>query len=278
MRRVSLLSAILALLGSVIFPSCADRAKERSPMESSQAFREDLRRVGSLRVYFGHQSVGLNILDGLSDIAGPDERRYLNIQPLEDVEGITGPFFAHSMVGRNNDPESKCTSFASALDKLKGNVDIAILKFCFVDVRYDRDVEKMFAVYCSTLDSLKGRFPDVIFVHCTVPLAERTPWWRRAVKSLLGRTDTGDLANVKRRQLNDMIRSRFAREPLFDIAALESASPNGTSTKYVVGDQEAYSLASEYTDDGGHLNELGRQLAAKELLRVISEAARIRGQ
>jgi len=33
-------------------------------------------------------------------------------------------------------------------------------------------------------------------------------------------------------------------------------------------------MANAYTDDGGHLNARGRELAARELLRVLAAAAR----
>ena len=49
-------------------------------------------------------------------------------------------------------------------------VDIALVKFCYVDFDAGTDVPALFAAYQATLASLEGRYPRTTFVHVTAPL------------------------------------------------------------------------------------------------------------
>jgi lysophospholipase L1-like esterase len=64
--------------------------------------------------------------------------------------------------------------------------------------------------------------------------------------------------NLVRRQFNDKIKEVFQNDPIFDLAAIEA--------RYA----EDYSLSKNLTDDGGHLNELGRRLVASEFVKFLS--------
>src|SRR6266850_2357550 len=115
MYRIALMAAVLSL-------ATATHAAEG-------ALRSELERI-----YFGHQSVGANLLDGLRELAGREG------VPLRIVEAPTasavGPAtFGHSFVAENRDPLKKLESFRAALDS--GAVDIALLEFCYVDINGD---------------------------------------------------------------------------------------------------------------------------------------------
>jgi lysophospholipase L1-like esterase len=66
-----------------------------------------------------------------------------------------------------------------------------------------------------------------------------------------------------------MLREKYAGEPLFDLAKVESTRPNGSRSFFHDGANVVYTLAPELTDDGGHLNATGRLAAAEEFAAVI---------
>lgn len=83
-----------------------------------------------------------------------------------------------------------------------------------------------------------------------------------------------DLDNIKRNELNRLIRSEYAgREPIVDIALYESTLPEGKRAVFVDGGQEYEYLASVNTDDGGHLNQEARIRAAEQLLITLARVA-----
>ncbi len=63
---------------------------------------------------------------------------------------------------------------------------------------------------------------------------------------------------------------------IFDLARIESTRPDGTRNEFDWNGQVAYSMLDAYSSDGGHLNEIGRRLAAEELIHTLSTAARAR--
>jgi hypothetical protein len=82
----------------------------------------------------------------------------------------------------------------------------------------------------------------------------------------------GDVSNVKRNEYNKMIINKYQGvDPIYDLAAIESRLPDGKRTLFKYKGQIYASLATEYTYDGGHLNKTGRYLAAKELLKILTE-------
>ncbi len=57
---------------------------------------------------------------------------------------------------------------------------------------------------------------------------------------------------------------------IFDLSKVESTYLDGSRESFEKDDGTYYALSPDYTYDGGHLNELGRKLAAKELIRVLA--------
>ena len=77
---------------------------------------------------------------------------------------------------------------------------------------------------------------------------------------------------IKRNEFNDMMRNEYEdREPIFDLALIESTFLDGKREMYQENDIIYYSLVPDYTNDGGHLNEKGRKLVAEQLLIFLSE-------
>ena len=117
---------------------------------------------------------------------------------------------------------------------------------------------------------LKEQYPDAKFVHVTVPLGTSVPTWKTKIKQLLGIPIWGFENNISRNQYNDLLIKEYGdKEPIFDLAKIESTYPDGSLSTFKDSRKEYFSLVPEYTYDYGHLNELGRGRVAKELLITL---------
>ena len=220
------------------------------------------------RIYFGHKSVGAEMLAGLADLQ--KQLPQINLRTVQgDPASLGGkPGLADSSIGANFDPDSKMRDFAAKLEAAgPGAVDIAMMKFCYVDIDRKTDVAKVFASYKETIASLERKLPGTTFIHCTVPLTSHYNSLKAYAKRLLGRAQDSADDNRAREELNAMIRAEYGgSKTVLDIAAVESALPDGTRITY----GGIPCLAACYTYDGGHLNEVGRRAVAIEFLRVLA--------
>ncbi|MBW8905944.1 MAG: SGNH/GDSL hydrolase family protein [Betaproteobacteria bacterium] len=237
------------------------------------ALRSDLTLLAEKRMYFAHQSVGANLLEGvamLSREAGVP----LRIQEASNAAGLAPGTLAHFFVPENGDPLGKLANFKKALGGGSA-ADIALIKFCYVDIDAATDASALFAHYQETLAELRAANPRTTFVHVTLPLTTAQSGWKALAKRLLGRAPYGTIENVRREQYNALMRRAYVgREPLFDLARIESTAPDGSAVTVAWAGAVAPAMASAYTDDGGHLNEKGRRVAARALLAVLAQAAR----
>jgi hypothetical protein len=264
----------LWLLFVLAAAGCGDSSHHGDHVIPDQDLRRAMLAVSTKRVYFGHQSVGTNIIGGLRSLYGQAGDVHLNIMTPGEGQLPPGAFFAESRIGKNTVPESKCTAFANTMERLRGDsVDIALMKFCYVDFSPGTDVQKMFGLYTDMIAKLKKEFPSVTFVHVTVPLTVRTPLWKKIAKRILGRAGNSDDENLKRAEFNALLVARFAGEPLFDLAGVESTYPDGARCSFESGGKTAYSLIPSLTNDGSHLNSAGAELAAAALIRTLAAAA-----
>ncbi len=205
----------------------------------------------SQRIFFGHQSVGGNIVQGIYDLMAADSRLKLNVVSSGSPASVTGPAFIENGIGQNGDPASKNAAFAAIINNGFGaQGGIALYKYCWVDINDSTNVKQMFADYRSVVDTLKSKYPALKIVHITIPLA----------------TDV----SVNRNQYNKLLRQTYPASSIFDLAETESTHADGSRSYSMVGGEAIYTLAPEYTDDGGHLNATGRQAAAKRMLITLA--------
>ena len=72
----------------------------------------------------------------------------LNIQLTRDSSAFITPVFAHDAIGINRDPWSKVNDFCDLMEgELGGMVDIALFKFCYVDLKRKTDIDSLFNHY-----------------------------------------------------------------------------------------------------------------------------------
>ncbi len=228
------------------------------------------------KIFFGHQSVGYNIVDGIEDILHYHGYINLNLVETRDPGQFGRPIFAHSRIGRNTDPISKIRNFEEILDSGVGDrVDIAFFKFCYVDIFRDSDPAEILDNYVAALDRLKNRYPRTKFLHVTVPIRSLPKsafgGLKQSVKALMGKPGVLD-DNVVRDRYNRLLADAYnGIEPLFDLALAESVGPSGLRCHADKEPQNVCVMVPEYTDDGGHLNAVGRRRVAEQLLVTLAE-------
>lgn len=241
-------------------------------MHISNKTREALMTIKDKRIYFMHHSVGWNIMTGLKaliDETGID----LKIVDQNKQSALPAKVFVDATGGKNQHPKSKVDSFAAQIKELNSEMvpEIAFMKFCFVDFNPNTDVEELFSYYKQTIESLKKNKPDISFAHFTAPLFEQPNSIKDKINRFLGRLVWEDSSNIKRAEFNKLILETFPQDPIFDIARIESTLPDGTRSSFEKDGNTYYSLASEYTNDGGHLNTLAQRRAAIEIAEFIAK-------
>jgi hypothetical protein len=224
------------------------------------------RKFDSERILFAHQSVGRNIISGLQQLRAGSEGPPLHVHDLATGRPPAGPVLMHMDVGQNGDPSSKIRHFRELLEGGLGkDVDVAMLKFCFWDIRRDTNVDAVFAEYQSTVAALEKEFPSVHFVHATVPLMTADLDWRASVRRIIGRPVPTTLDNQARHRLSTLIRSNYAgKRAIFDLEAAEAADDDEDGSPY---------LAADLTTDGGHLNDAGQRRLAAQFVAAIANQA-----
>jgi hypothetical protein len=264
---------LVIVLGILLFTSCKETGMKNLQAGYSRLDQISADRWEALsqkKVFFGHKSVGVNIVAGLEEVIARRPGIKLNIRETVDPAAFSGPVFAHSSIGRNKDPLSKIEAFRKIMDSGVGQAaDIAFFKFCFVDFDHETDIDPVFKAYVELIDDLAGRFPDLKIVTFTVPLLSRPMGLMTRLKKLLGRLPWYEEDNLKRNLFIDMLRARFGGS-LFDLAAVESRIDETKKATFRMSGKDYELLYHAYTDDGGHLNSLGRQVVAIELLRTLS--------
>ncbi|WP_141781798.1 SGNH/GDSL hydrolase family protein [Nocardioides albertanoniae] len=256
---VLVVAVALATAWLVRSPGMNEPVAVENPSES------ELQVAGKTTVLFGHQSVGVNILDGVAGVYAAND---VDAPTVEEVAGSSDATFRHVFVGRNGDPFGKFDSFAAVMGGPAGEeVDVALMKLCYVDINATTDVEAVFDAYVAMMAEVEAAHPDTRFLYTTAALTSDRNLKGR-VKAALGRGDRmGPADNVARERYNAMIREKYAATGrLVDIAAAESA---GTDKRSHDG-SSYYVLNKNLTFDRGHLNETGSRAVASELLKAVA--------
>jgi hypothetical protein len=175
----------------------------------------------------------------------------------------------HTFIDENEKPYLKLESLEYAMGTQPTKLDVVITKFCFVDFTPKTDAKSLFARYRTTIEGLKAKNPATTFVHVTAPLTSEQTGPKELLKRLLGRG--GSATNVRREEYNSLLRKTYqGREPIFDLARVESTAPDGKQITVESNGIVAPAMDPEYTSDGGHLNSIGKVRAARELISVLA--------
>lgn len=248
---------------------------EASQTETNQIDAATWKAFAEKTIFFGHQSVGYNIIDGVNLIAQAKGFKAANIMEIRDPAQIRKPMLAHDKVGKNRDPQSKLDDFEKIITSGVGRtVEVALLKLCYVDINADSDTEALFQKYKAMLDRLDNQFPQTVFLALTAPLKTVQGGPKAWIKRLLGRTPHGYRENMNRYRFNQQIRQAYGQSGrMFDLARLESTLPGGRRATYTFKGKTFYRLCPEYSRDGGHLNDLGKKWIAAALIKKLAQVS-----
>lgn len=215
-----------------------------------------------LRIFFGHQSVGRDLLTGIAAVAPG-----LRIVPIDGV-AVEGGVLIETSVGQNQHPETKDRAFLDALSRT-GPLDLALYKYCYIDVDPQTDPDRLFDAYARTLDEARAR--GVRTVPVTLPLTTVEPNWKRWIKGALGRPTQAGL-NARRMRFNERLRAHFAEQPIVDLARMESTREDGSRCLMQLNHEPVEYLEPGFTYDGAHLNERGRRHVAAAFVLALRAA------
>jgi hypothetical protein len=235
---------------------------------------EEWNRISGRTFFFGHQSVGNNILSGLKILKANNQKENFRIIESTKWNEIKDGAFAHALVGKNMDPISKIKSFEAFINNGLGNkVDAAFFKFCYVDIKKDTDVETLYKNYENTIRNLSKKYPKTKFLHVTVPLTVVQAGPKTWIKKIIGKPAGGYADNAQRNRFNQIMRKAYSGKGiLFDIAKIESTSPDDRLCTYKHNGNVFQALAPEYASDGRHLNKHGSVRVAKGLINLLTNS------
>lgn len=122
------------------------------------------------------------------------------------------------------------------------------------------------------MSKLKIKYQDTTFIHVTVPLGTTKTSWKTWIKKLMRKKEIWEYDhNVARNKFNDLLKKEYkGKEPVFDLAKIESTYPDGRAETFTREEKIYYSLVPGYTHDGAHLNEIGRKKVAEQLLILLA--------
>jgi hypothetical protein len=227
-------------------------------------------QLSQQKIYFGHQSVGYNMVDGMEMILKENPNIQLDIRKGKDLNLFKNPVFAHDNNGSNGDPKSKIDDFYNTVKKIGSSIDIAGFKFCYVDVEKGTNVNDLFSYYKKQMKEIALNHPDLTLIHYTVPLKSLQSGPKGLIKKILGK-DIGVEDNMVRNEFNDLLRKEYRDQVVFDIAKIESTFTDGKRSFSEVDGKKVYTMVPTYTNDGGHLSQKGKVKIGSEFMLFLAK-------
>ena len=75
---------------------------------------------------------------------------------------------------------------------------------------------------------------------------------------------------MKRAEFDRLLKETFGADPVFDLSRIEATAPDGHLTTFEERGQNYLSLYPGYTEDGGHLNTVGQQVAGEAFIHFLA--------
>lgn len=268
-KIIALCSLLVALAG------CSESVgnEQMSIMRLQDVSEDKLNTLSSRTYFFGHQSVGRNMLDGLRMVMKDNPSVKLKIVDSENASNLEPGAFLHSNVGKNRFPQTKIDQYSEALHSGLGDqVDTAFLKFCYVDLSQAGDAAQLFEQYKASVEDLKSKYPSTTFVHFTLPVKSIPGGMKVKIKNLVGKEVPQQMDNIRRAEYNQLLRAAYTgQDPIFDIARFESIDPStGEAFNFSFGGNQYEAMSPGNTYDGGHLSDKGKRWIAEQLVVFLA--------
>ncbi len=275
MNRLTIRPTAALLLALVGCGGEMRKANTGTPLPAlEEVTAAEWQRLAGQTLFFGHQSVGANVMEGVAELLRAHPEIPLRVIETNDPARIAAPGLYHGAVGRNGEPDSKLADFGRIAAAV-GDSGTAMVKFCYIDVDASTDAEALFARYRATVDSLRAKQPGLTLVHLTLPLQVDHGTLFHWRTKLRGKQTPYRTLNAIRARYNQRMRETYGgREPLFDLAHFQSLFPDGSVGVVRQDGQDVEYLAPELTSDGGHLNAIGRQRIAQAFLVALAKLER----
>lgn len=225
-------------------------------------------------IFFGHQSVGRDMMHGVARVLDAHPEIPLRVVSADGPEDVGGTAFIDARIGRNRAPESKSAAFLEWVRAMGDRPGaLAMYKFCYVDVNADTDPARLFADYQATIEEARRRHPGLLILHMTLPLHTADEGMGERIRTVLG-FPTQTRLNAIRNRYNELLLQTYGgRDPVFDLALLESTRSDGSRAFTRYRGENVYMLAPEWTYDGGHLNDSAKYRVAERLLVFLAQVA-----
>lgn len=281
-KKISIQLLILPAIALIMLTGCGDTTMKNMSLslQTDAVQANKWESLAAKKIYFGHKSVGYNIIEGIQDLMKKNPKIKFNIQETVDLSSFKNGVFAHAQNGENGNPESKINSFALTIRTGIGKqADIAFFKFCYVDFNENTNVKDVFSHYIKAMADLKKKYPKVVFLHATVPLTTEEGFLgvkdrvKDVIKKFIGRTTYAEkiaLSNIKRNDYNKYLLKEYGKGQVIDIAEYESIGPDGKQHLSQNSGPEHPIMAPANTFDGGHLSEEGRIRVADKILAQLA--------
>ena len=207
----------IAVLILMIFLGCSSQEKT-GEISLDTNFDNNLQKVASQKIYFGHQSVGNNIMEGLQEILASNQEYKLNIIESGDAVPDSGGFFLHTRIGENTKPNMKCDDFIQQLNpELVSKLDMAMFKFCYIDINRDTDVDALFEYYRNTISTVREKYPYLTIIHVTSPVRHSPDDFKTKIREVIGKftgkPNNSKLDNARRNETtNNCLHNRASRQ------------------------------------------------------------------
>lgn len=272
--KVPTIGTFLALLLMTVCGAGAVTIDHLNGTLATNANMAVMAKIGRLRWFFTHASVGGNITTGMNVLHGSDTNRYrLQIYNYDDNNSdwaYHGGVATEGSEGATNycaAPDPSTTSNGMIYECMRGNpdwdkklicfsnsvvtsgwrfpkVNVVMDKFCWIDPYADP------ATYCTMISGLEGRFPETLFIYLTIPLSGN---------------DFDE--NDERNSFNRYVRSYCATNSryLLDVADLEAWNISGVEQTYDSSGTTNQKMSFDYSLDeysDWHLNVTGRRRMA----------------
>ena len=257
----------------LVLTSCSENnnINNQNNMDKIKSINQKVwNQLSQQKIYFGHQSVGYNMVDGMEVVLKENTNIKLNIKKGNNLDLFKNPVFAHDNNGSNGDPKLKIDDFYNTVQKIGSSIDIAGFKLCYVDVEKGTDVNDLFSYYKKRMKEVSLNHPDLTLIYYTVPLKLLQSGPKGFIKKILGK-DIGLEDNMARNEFNDLLRKEYQGQVIFDLAEFESTFPNGKRLFSEVDGKKVYTMVPTYTNDGGHLSKSGKKKIGKEYLYFLAE-------
>lgn len=266
-RKISYFAALIILAVTIFIISSNKSGNSMDP-----EIYKNIALIRQKNIYFGHQSVGENIIDGIKKIILDGKQNEVLIKDYNNHGPFERTYFLHSKIGQNGYPQSKFNEFADIIhDLAKKNLNIAMMKLCFVDITKTTNIDEVFKSYVNLIETLQHQYPEIKFIHFTVPLKSEPSWINKLKDKIKGNYNYDPRDNEARNNYNELLLSKYPPKDIFDLAGVESTYPDSKREVMIIDGKPCYSLIKEYTTDGGHLNDMGKDIVSEKLIQKLYE-------